>query len=165
MWKGLQQSYSRAPHFKDLEWLEPLLVSEPQFLVSGLARPMLETITQYLGITTPVFWATEMVLDGIPTDASEKLAMQSQYLQCDTYAMGRGSYGYIRTAPFDERGIQLRSFQWKAPTYTQRWSKDGFMSNLSVVDLIANVGPEATGILRSAISIGQSVWTDIGGVP
>lgn len=159
MWKTIEQSYAGCPYWKDLEWLQGLMLSQPTRLVD-LARPLIEFVVKYYGITTDIRWASELQ-ETWPEDPSEKIAIQAEMLGCDTYAFGRGANAYLNPRPFADRGIELRAFVWTPPRYRQRWTKEKFEENLSILDLVANEGPGGIEILRKAIRLADGSWGTI----
>lgn len=161
IWKTIEQSYSACPYWKDLEWLGDTLNAAPPALLVDLACPMIERFCAYLGIRTDLYLATELAKSkdiSWPDDPSEKIAMQVEMLGLDTYAFGRGANAYMDPAPFRKRSLTLRPFVWTPPKYRQRWTKDGFVENLSIIDLIANEGPGSLAILRASIRVGDGEW-------
>jgi len=159
LWRTLEMTYGKSPFWDDLTWLRGVLLT-PGLLITSYARQMLVRFTEYLQIQTKTVWATQL---GLPffESSSEKIAEQAKLLECEIYATGSQGWTYLDPAPFKDLGVEVRGFLWQCPEYPQRWMADGFVANLSVVDLIANVGPEAAKLIRTGIVVGESKWGEI----
>lgn len=152
LWATLEQTYGSQPHFQDVRWIRELLLSRPPRLVD-LIRPMMERFLAYLQLTPSVVWASALPLQAGPL--SERLAQRVQVAGGVVYATGPQGWTYLDMAPFRARRLQVRGYIWKCPEYAQRWSQDGFLSDLSIVDLIANEGPRARELLRQGIRLSE----------
>lgn len=156
MWEKIRHAYSQCPYWKDLDWVGTLLASHPPRLID-LALPMIRGFADYLKVSTDVVLATGLGLPDYPSP-SEKLAQQAKVLGCEAYVFGSQAWAYLEPEPFRERNVNVRGFVWTCPVYPQRWDKDGFVPNLSILDLVANVGPEAGVLIRKGISVGEGKW-------
>ena len=66
---------------------------------------------------------------------------------CDTYLSGNGAREYNNPSTFNVFNVQLIYQEFKCPTYSQLWQT--FQPNLSILDLIFNMGPTAGEIIHS----------------
>lgn len=75
-------------------------------------------------------------------DPTERLVAICRELGASTYLAGRGGRNYLRTDAFDAAGIRVlwQDFDPDSATYPQ--TGPGFLPGLSVLDCLANVGPE-----------------------
>ena len=68
-------------------------------------------------------------------------------LGCDTYLSGNGAKDYNNPAAFEIFDVELRYQEFQCPTYSQLWQK--FRPNLSILDLLFNLGPTAKEVVHS----------------
>lgn len=61
---------------------------------------------------------------------------------CDTYLSGQETKIYNASVIFKEARVKLRYDEFECPEYSQLWA-DEFVPNLSILDLIFNIGPKA----------------------
>lgn len=156
LWMSIVQVYRKSPYFKDIEWLEAVFKKEHVHLL-GLNMEIIYGFLEYLQISTEVASARTLAGD-FSGGPSEKIAKQAAHFKCDVYACGAGAASYLKADPFVERSIQIRNFVWKAPTYWQVWKGCGMVTNLSIVDLVANEGPGSIEILRENMKVGEGEW-------
>jgi len=64
----------------------------------------------------------------------------------DTYISGVHGKDYLDVAEFERQGVKLVFQALQCPVYPQCWPGE-FISNLSIVDLIFNCGPDSLKVL------------------
>lgn len=108
--------------------------------------PLVEELAARLGIRTPFVRASDLDLEHV--DREEYLVSICESLGADEYLSPIGALTYLQDSEvFMDSGIRLRFHHYDHPVYPQRF--EGFISHLSVVDLLLNAGPESLEILRS----------------
>jgi len=140
-WKSIRQNYSRAPHFDTyrgffehvyLERVWDNLSELNQFLVTSIAR-------QYLGIKTAFSDSAELRAEGRKTD---RLVDLLRKLRARAYVSGPSARGYIEEEKFAQAGVRLVYKSYAGyPEYPQLHPP--FTHNVSIVDLLFSVGPDA----------------------
>jgi hypothetical protein len=65
-----------------------------------------------------------------------------------TYLSGPSGRNYLETEKFARKNIELKFFNFQHPVYKQNYPN--FESNMSAIDLLFNVGPEASELVKSA---------------
>lgn len=144
-WKAMAQNYARAPHFPaHAPFFESVYRADWVFLAD-----LCSTITGYLlkslGIATPLESSTRMPVGG----AKDELVLGlCRAVGADVYLSGPLGRDYIREPLFDAAGIKVVYQEYRHPRYTQ-CQRDGFVPNLSAVDLLFNHGTESRAILMS----------------
>ena len=75
---------------------------------------------------------------------SDLILSLCQQIGATTYYSAAGSSAYLEQdrQQFEDAGIEVKFQDWQHPVYQQRG--EAFVSHLSVVDAIANVGVERT---------------------
>ena len=82
------------------------------------------------------------------TDPNRRLVDICRALGADTYLAGAGAAAYMDLGCFARHGLRVQAQEFRHPVYPQRFK--GFISHLSVVDLLFNCGPESADIIRRA---------------
>jgi hypothetical protein len=141
-WRKIRLSYSNARFFhlyRELEW-----VYDKEW--RRLFDLNLETIKKtmgWLGIKIPVIKESELHLKG---ESTERLVRICRSVGADTYVSGAGGKGYIQERLFEENKLKLE-YQDYAPTpYSQRFVS-AFVPNLSILDMLFNVGPDSMNLI------------------
>lgn len=142
--KALELNYRRAPYFDryfpDLvevyhrHWER--LVDVNVYLVRWAA--------DCLGLETRIVMASDYET---PDDPTDRLVALCRHLNGDTYLAGAGGQHYMDIPRFEQSGIELTFQQYDHPVYPQV-SNGGFLSHLSIVDLLMNNGPRSAEILQ-----------------
>jgi hypothetical protein len=66
---------------------------------------------------------------------------------CDTYLSGNGARDYNSLVVFETFNVEITYQEFQCPTYSQLWQT--FKPNLSILDLLFNLGPTAKEIVHS----------------
>ena len=140
----LRTNYRKAPFWQYLEQLTEELLSRPWQTISELNIACVKKIVELLGITTPLYTASELGV--FPDDPDERLVAITQYFKADTYLAGSGGHHYMNQNVYDKAGIKVVFQDYQFPVYTQLFGK--FEPFMSIIDLIYNNGPNSLFILR-----------------
>ena len=106
-----------------------------------------ETIKQvlrWLDIKVEIVVESELRVSGQPT---ERLVKVCKKLGADTYISGIGGKKYLDEKLFEKNKIILKYQNYSPIRYLQHASKS-FIPNLSIIDLLANVGSESGKLLK-----------------
>jgi hypothetical protein len=106
-----------------------------------------ETIKQvlrWLDIKVEIVIESELCVSGQPT---ERLVKVCKKLGADTYISGIGGKRYLDEKLFEKNKIILKYQNYSPIRYLQHASKS-FIPNLSIIDLLANVGSESGKLLK-----------------
>jgi WbqC-like protein family len=145
-WGSLEQAYRRAPFWaEERTHLEPVYERE-WALLAELDVSLIRMLATRLGTDTELVLASSLA----PTSGAREEALVDLCRQvgATTYLSPAGAAAYLDSdAPFAAHGIELRFHDYEHPAYPQ--GSDAFVSHLSVVDLLANVGPGALETIRS----------------
>ncbi len=137
----LAQSYAQHPHAQEMldataPVLDPALATLAELnirLISELARA--------LGIGTPLLRSSAL---GIPGKRSARLIAILEQLGCEEYVSPPGASGYLEEDGFREcSAIQLSYHNYQPAPYAQPGAVS-FVSHLSLLDVIANLGIAGT---------------------
>lgn len=138
--RTLRETYGRHP-FK--ESLEPVLETLSNSCINSLCDFNIQIIESYcdlLGITTKKRKSSELNIRG---QRSERILNICRSLKCDEYLSPAGARGYLEEDNlFSASQVELTFQNFNPGPYSQLGSKE-FVSHLSIVDIMANIGPQA----------------------
>lgn len=143
--KTLEMCYKRAPFFNEVM---PLL-EEP--LTSGYSRlselccDIIFRILKYLQYEGTIIKSSELNVDGRSSDLVLNICKK---LGAQRYISGQGGKAYMKLDDFSAAGIEVTFQQYKNQEYPQTYPQIGFCRDLSMIDLMFNVGPESLKILE-----------------
>lgn len=141
---SLQRSYARATYF-GCYYPELLETYRRGFtLLSDLNTTLIRWLMSKLDINTPIMNAADLQAQGIKT---ARLINLLQQVGADCYVSGPSAKAYLDEAMFRKHGIRLEYKSYDYPPYPQLWGD--FIGDVSVLDLLFNVGPDARKYLKS----------------
>lgn len=133
----LTMSYSKAPAKSALDSILSLLHNAQYHLLSELNQALAAQICQQLNIITPMLQASELACAGAK---SHKLHAICHHLGCDEYVSPQGAKAYIEAeGVFASSSIDV-SYHDFAPLPYSQMGREDFVSHLSIVDVLANLG-------------------------
>ncbi len=142
--KSIFTNYRKSMFFEQFYPVLEEYYNQNEINLSKFNIGMVIKLCQILGIKTPLLLASE--IDGIGGVKDERLISLCQKLSCDEYLSPIGSMNYLeKNSPGGELvkgGIELYYHQFTHPEYNQLYS--GFISHLSIIDALFNIGPEET---------------------
>lgn len=148
-WKKITVAYSNARFFNqyraelqefyDTRW-------------SNLFDLDLETTRktmEWLGIRIPIVRESEL---RVKTTGTQRLVDICKAVGADTYVSGRGGRDYMDEGLFRSNGLIIEHQDYTASPYPQRFT-DRFVPDLSILDMLANVGPESMNLVSHPLQI------------
>lgn len=137
-WNTLRNAYAKAPHGSALfNLLEPIYLGPPRIRLVELNHQLIESFCRALNIDTPIIRASDLECGGV---RSQHLFAICEKLGCSHYFSPHGSANYLAFDDFASMGLRKLSFQEFAPMPYVQMRSTKFVSHLSIVDTIANVG-------------------------
>lgn len=140
----LRANYQAAPYFDDAMKLLSDLGSSKEATISQLNIKLIRRIAEYLDIATPMMLSSELALEGGKT---ERLIDLLKKLNATTYLSGPSADAYLDKEAFCRNEICLEYKSYDYEPYPQLWGP--FEGAVTVLDLIANCGPEAKALIQS----------------
>ena len=141
-WRTVEQLLGSRPHAATYageweRWYDTAASMSHLHEVNGL---FLRGLAEQLGITTPIVEDRDHpALEGDPT---ARLVQLCRHTGADRYLTGPAGLDYLDRPQFAAAGITLEVIRYdRYPTYPQRGRT--FEHGVSVLDLLANVGPDA----------------------
>lgn len=147
----IELNYRRAPYW---DQYGPVLLAElekPWTSLAAMNEALLRMLTGFLGIETPFVRASDLAVEGSSTALLVNLCMAAG---AGIYLSGPGGRKYIDEGSFRRNGMELVFQEYQHPTYRQLHG--AFEPNLSVIDLLFNVGPDSLATLTGATPAEQS---------
>jgi hypothetical protein len=152
-WSEIRSSYSGepvpygaefAPYFDEYrDDIKTIYAKEWQRLVD-LTTFTVELLADLIGVDDIEIMATsEMDISGSKT---ERVLEILQTIGADEYVSGPGAKDYLDVDRFEEEGIDLYWHEFQHPEYEQPYGE--FVSHLSALDFLFNVGPNSRSILQ-----------------
>ena len=147
-WKTLQVAYRKAPH--GVAMLEVLSAAYTGKQVLGLCdfnHELIVLLANCLGIGTQIVRASALNCTGKRTGHLLNLCHATQ---SDRYLSPFGSQEYLQADGFSEQSTISLEVQLFDPAPYIQYRACGFVSHLSIVDILANLGPTgASSYVRS----------------
>ena len=144
--RSLQQSYGKAPFFDHYAPLLERFYARRDVLLADFTCSLTEAIAHELGLARTRFVrSSELPTEGRRT---ERLLSILRHLGASYYISGPSAKDYLEEDKLAQAGIQLEYMAYNYPPYPQAYG--AFEPNVSILDLLFNVGPEA----------GKYIWGD-----
>ena len=106
---------------------------------------LINNIRDYLGIDTPTAQASKMPCKNLKgSDLILEICSQSN---TRAYISGPDGEKYLESEKFLKKNIEIMYHKFQHPEYTQM--VDGFVSHLSVLDLISNHGEKSLDLINT----------------
>lgn len=111
-----------------------------------LDTAIIEHVTDLLDLDRPEFvFSSDLEAGG---EKTERLIAVLEEIGAEEYVSGPAARDYLEIEPFRDAGIDLYWHEFDHPEYAQQY--DCFVSHLSVIDALFNVGEGAADLIRSA---------------
>lgn len=142
--RSIEQNYARAPYIDLFSYgLKPILES-PWRTLADLNIAVCKWMFEQLGIETVCVRASELGVKG----RKEELVLDvCEKLRAETYLSGKGAAVYQHSDSFLERNIHLVYHDYINLEYKQCHKDVGFVSGLSALDLILNMGHQSREVM------------------
>jgi len=144
-WKKIYQSYAKTKYFhlyKD--YLESLYKKEWKFLFDLDFETTKKTI-DWLELKIEIIKESELHVKG---ESTERLINVCKAVGADTYVAGKGSKNYMEEKLFQKNNLKVEYQNYVPMQYSQRFT-DIFVPDLSIIDMVTNVGPDSLKLITS----------------
>lgn len=141
-WRTLEQSYAHAPHKDYLQLFRPIYAHPPHMLVD-LNQDIIQTVLDALGVDVPIVRSS--ALGPLPEGRESAIVAIVRSVGCDTLYDAAGAQALLDPKPFEDAGITLEFQKYQPVPYHQQ--REPFISHLSVLDALANLGPQAKDVI------------------
>jgi len=140
---SLRQAYGRRPFFDTYfpELVRLLSIDYPS--LADLDIALIRCLCQWLEIDTPLHDSRDF---GLSLHKTELLIESARALGADHFLSNIGSSVYVEEAVMAEQRVQHHWQRFEHPVYEQGLP---FVQDLSVVDLLFNIGPRSAQVVRT----------------
>lgn len=147
-WKSILHSYRTHPYFETYSGFIEALYQRDWEWLCALNESVIDLLMSALALKKTVVKASDLPVRGTST---ELLLGICRHLGATVYLSGPTGKEYLNEALFTEAGIAVRYHHFIHPVYPQHRT-GAFVSHLSTLDLLFNVGPESLNVIRSGSS-------------
>ncbi|ELY59669.1 WbqC-like family protein [Natronococcus amylolyticus DSM 10524] len=137
--KSLQASYGGAAHYEEFAAFFAATYARSWESLCELNVHLVRQLADRLGLDCEFVRASTLEVDAA---GSERIVRLCEELGADRYYSGEGARSYNDHARFEDAGIALEYQSFDPPRYEQRFGE--FLSNLSIVDPLMNLGAVGT---------------------
>lgn len=138
----LRQAYAKTQYGESvLDLLSPIYEDKNIVSLSVLNQTIIKSIMLKLGITTKVYLASELNVEG---KRSDRLLAFCKYFSENHYLSPEGSRDYITEDGVLEANNIIVEYQSYSPAIYPQYRTNEFFSHLSIIDVLSNIGWEKT---------------------
>lgn len=149
-WKSIYYNYKDAPYFEEYEdELRSIYEDTWQKLVNLNIR-LLEFFADALSIDAPRSVSSE---DDISGESTQLIINLCGHYDGDDYLSGQHGRDYLDRELVKDSDIEVLFQNFECPEYPQQY--DGFVPNLSTLDMLMNCGPKTRELIEEGGSISK----------
>lgn len=142
-YKKIFHAYNRSPYFSNYkEDFQRIYEKKWDYLIDLNIETLKQTL-QWLGLKIKIIRESEF---GISSSGTQRLIDCCKAVDADTYVSGSGAKAYMDEKLFDKQKINLEFQNYKPVEYNQ-FSTDNFIPNLSIIDMLCNLGSKTRSFL------------------
>lgn len=144
--KALESWYQRAHHFDRYIGEFAAIIEKRHLRLVDLDIELTSWLQSQLGLQIRTMRSSELSIAS--QDQQLRLIEICRSLGCDSFYEGNAGQNYMDVDLFRKHAVGVEFQEYSHPYYPQLWSKEqGFISHLSVIDLLFNHGPDSLAIL------------------
>ena len=147
----LKANYARSPFYQEVMNIINYVINKPWENLADLNIDFIHAICDYLEIDTRLILGSELGAEGKKTDLIIDICKKTN---ADSFIIGQGaSSRYVDRAVLEESDIKYVPQNFVHPEYSQNF--EGFIQNLSIVDLLFNVGKKSIDLIREPLAVSR----------
>lgn len=142
----IKQAYQKAAYFEEIFPILDDLYQKQCDRVVDFNYMIIESVLKLLRIRVEILWASEL----LPNSIGSKLKGNDMVLSlakaagATQYISGTGCTDFIKPKEFEKEGINFGYQDFVHPQYPQVGSPTSFISHMSVIDALFNIGSAGT---------------------
>jgi len=141
--KTLKSAYGKAPFFQTVfPWFEDLLTTAQFDFLSELNIHIIKKICNKMEFVPRFKISSDY---NVKSKRDDRLIALVKEVGGTHYLSGYGGAKYQDPKKFEKNGIDIKYYNYQPPVYAQLWG--AFTPNLSILDLLFNIGFESTSSL------------------
>ena len=145
-WNLIHKSYNKSPFFDLYKVFLDSLYKKSWDLIFDLNLRILKKVFDWLKIKTKIIFESELNVTGT---SSERLLDICKKTGATKYLSGPGGKNYLNEKIFAQDKINVEFQKYNPVIYTQKNTK-AFIPNLSILDLLFNVGLDSKKIMTKS---------------
>ena len=145
-WRSISMRYGRAPFFDRYRSELRSILDREWSGMTALCVTLITFFMSCLNVNVPIVNSSSL---GLTSRRTVLLADLCEIHHCDTLITGSGAAQYLDLPLLAARGIDHRPDGFNHPWYPQ--VLPGFVSHLSVLDLLVHMGPRAHELLLASV--------------
>jgi len=143
--RSIEMCCGKAPFFGEyIDRLREIYGAEWRYL-SDFNGALIKYFRECLGIEKELAFSSALGVSGAKNSLVVDLCRKTG---CDAAYLAEGTRAYVDEKLFRQEGIEIEYQDFEHPTYSQQYG--GFISHMSVLDILMNCGPESAEIIRRA---------------
>ena len=144
-YKKLCASYDSSKYFINYKDYFEKLYKKNWKKIFDLNLDIIKQVCDWLDINVEIVIESKLKVVG---ESTERLIEVCKKLDADTYISGIGGKNYLVEELFEKNDINLEYQKYNPIRYTQNLA-ESFIPNLSIIDLLSNVGPDSKKLFLS----------------
>lgn len=146
-WQSIYRNYVKTEYFlNDAEFFEKLYQQDFQYLWQ-MNMEIIQYLLKKFDINVEIIRASSLDVNQDLKHTDMIIAVLDK-LGAKTYLSGPSGRNYIDLEKMKKNKYNLRFFKFNHPVYRQRYS--GFEPNMAAIDMLFNMGPQSSQIIRSS---------------
>ena len=145
-WDLICKSYDNSPFFDLYKGTLNSVFKKKWNLIFDLNFHTLKKVLEWLGIKTEIIFDSELDVTG---KSSEHLLNICKKLGATKYLSGPSGSEYLNEKIFEQNKIKVEYQKYDPIVYPQKYAKS-FVSNLSILDLLFNVGSDSKKLITKS---------------
>lgn len=143
-WKSIEMNYCKHKYFDNYADFLGKTYGHIWDRLVDLNEHLIKFFFDVLGIQTKMLRASDIGVEGSSSHLLLDICMKAN---ADAYLAGQSAADYLDETIFCEKGVQVIHHKFSHPEYPQE-GRNVFVSHLSTLDLLMNVGEESIHIIR-----------------
>ena len=147
----LKANYARSPFYQEVMNIINYVINKPWENLADLNIDFIRAFCDYLEIDTRLILGSELGAEGKKTELIIDICKKTN---ADSFIIGQGaSSRYVDRTVLEESDIKYMPQNFVHPEYSQNF--EGFIQNLSIVDLLFNVGKKSIELIREPVAVSR----------
>jgi len=133
--KQIADNYKNSPYYNKYKDSLRKIYDHEYGLLVDLNMELIKFLMESFNINTKIVYSSEF---GLTSKSTEKLVDLMNCVEGDVYLSGPAGKDYLDIQLFEDDSIDIVYQDFEHPVYQQQY--DGFVSNLSALDMLLNMG-------------------------
>lgn len=146
-WRSIIHHYSKTRYFANYQDFFEKLYRKDFEYIWQINEEIILYLIQCFEIGTKVIKSSNMNV-APELEKTDLMIAMLEIVGADIYLSGPSGRDYLEQEKFPQHNIGLKFFKFQHPVYSQRYP--GFQPNMAAIDLLFNMGPQASEIIRSS---------------